>query len=88
MCAQLCLGLSYDKGLGVPQNDMEAAKWFRKSAEQGYTEAQFCLGFCYEYGCGVVQNDKEAIKWYRKAAAKGHDEANIGLRRCLKKRPQ
>ena len=33
--AQLNLGLIYDDGYGVPVNDAEAAKWFRKVAEQG-----------------------------------------------------
>jgi uncharacterized protein len=25
----------YDNGEGVPENDAEAVKWFRKAAEQG-----------------------------------------------------
>jgi hypothetical protein len=28
-------GAIYDRGLGVPQNLVEAAKWFKRSAEQG-----------------------------------------------------
>ena len=34
----------YDTGNGVAQNDTEALKWFRKSAEQGYAKAQYNLG--------------------------------------------
>jgi TPR repeat protein len=30
----------YDNGYGVTENDQEARKWYRKSAEQGYTDAQ------------------------------------------------
>ena len=33
--AQFNLGVMYDHGYGVPENDTEAAKWFRKVAEQG-----------------------------------------------------
>ena len=30
--AQFNLGIMYDKGIGVPENDAEAVKWFRKAA--------------------------------------------------------
>ena len=33
--AQCILGLMYDTGLGVPQEDAEAVRWFRLAAEQG-----------------------------------------------------
>jgi len=29
------LGWAYQKGEGVPQDDAEAVKWYRKAAEQG-----------------------------------------------------
>ena len=34
--AQYNLGLIYFKGEGVPKNDTEAVKWFRKAADQGH----------------------------------------------------
>ena len=33
--AQYNLGLMYDRGDGVPENDAEAVKWYRMAAEQG-----------------------------------------------------
>ena len=33
--AQFNLGLAYDTGRGVPQDDAEAVSWFRKAADQG-----------------------------------------------------
>ncbi len=33
--AQSYLGFMYDNGQGVPQDYAEAAKWYRKAAEQG-----------------------------------------------------
>lgn len=30
----------YDTGEGVPEEDVEAARWYRLAAEQGVTEAQ------------------------------------------------
>jgi TPR repeat protein len=32
--------MMYDIGLGVPKNYAEAAKWFRKAAEQGNANAK------------------------------------------------
>ena len=49
-----------------PKRDKaEAAKWFRKAAEQGYARAQFRLGSSHEE---PGMSDVEAIKWMRKAA--------------------
>jgi hypothetical protein len=42
--AQFNLGLLYLDGHGVPQSPMEAANWFRRAAEQDYTQAQHNLG--------------------------------------------
>jgi uncharacterized protein len=69
--AQNNLALMYDNGEGVPENDAEAVKWYRKAADQGLVEAQFNLGNMYESGEGVPENDAEAVKWYRKAADQG-----------------
>ena len=33
--AQYNLGLMYDYGGGVPEDDAEAVRWYRKAAEQG-----------------------------------------------------
>ena len=37
--AQFVLGYKYDTGEDVPQNDTEAARWYRKAAEQGFDVA-------------------------------------------------
>jgi len=41
--AQFNLGVLLEKGQGVAKNEAEAAKWFRKAAEQGDVEAQDAL---------------------------------------------
>lgn len=73
--AQNWLGIMYQEGKVVPQNDAEAVKWYRKAAEQGYAHAQRNLGWMYRNGKGVPRDDAEAVKWYRKAAEQGHAEA-------------
>jgi uncharacterized membrane protein YhaH (DUF805 family) len=42
--AQYNLGVAYSQGQGVPQDDVEAEKWFRQAAEQGHAAAQYILG--------------------------------------------
>ena len=71
----------YHWGQGVPQDYAEAAKWFRKEAEQGYAAAQFNLGLIYAKGWGVPEDDAEAMKWFRKAADQGNAWAqnNLGV---------
>lgn len=59
----------------IGKYDAEAARWYRKTAEQGDAKAQWCLGRCYESGDGVIQDKDEAVKWYRKAAEQGHGPA-------------
>ena len=69
------MGNSYYYGQGVSQDYNEAAKWYRKAAEQGYEKAQYNLGNSYYYGRGVSQDYNEAAKWYRKAAEQGDADA-------------
>ncbi len=76
---QRFLGIVYQEGWavlwGVPQDAMEAAKWFRKAAEQGDDYSQRQLGELYEKGQGVPQDYIEAVKWYRKVAEKSYSDA-------------
>jgi TPR repeat protein len=51
--AQSELGDLYAEGEGVPQNDAEAAKWYRLAAELGDDYAQQKLGWMYFAGDGV-----------------------------------
>ena len=55
--AQTRLGLLYDLGNdGVPKDKVQAASWYRKSAEQGDDTAQFFLGRMYRDGIGVPKD--------------------------------
>ena len=69
----------YNEGTGVPENDAEAVKWYRKAAEQGHTQAQFYLGNMYDKGRGVSEDKAEALNWWRKAAEQGHEDAKLWL---------
>src|SRR3990167_2084457 len=77
--AQLYLGLMYAQGQGVPQDYAEAARWYRRAAEQGYDAAQFRLGMLYFEGEGFPQDYKEAMRWIRLAADQGLSDAQDSL---------
>ena len=44
--AQFILGLMYDSGRGVPEDDAEAVKWFRMAAQQGYANGNTSWAAC------------------------------------------
>jgi hypothetical protein len=67
-------------GDDVKQNYVEAVKWFRLAADQGYPEAQNTLAWMYEIGKGVKQNYAEAETWYRLAAKQGDSSAQNNLK--------
>ena len=58
--AQFNLGLMYDNGEGVPENDAEALRWFRLAAEQGHALAQSNLGLMYAIGEGITEDTVNA----------------------------
>ena len=66
----------YIQGKGVPENDVEAVKWFRRAAEQGCAKAQFNLGAMYGTGEGVPENYIEAHMWWALAKALGFSYRN------------
>jgi len=80
MQAQYTLGIMYDNGQGVIQDDQQAVSWYRKAAEQGHAEAQFNLGFMYSKGLGVTQDDQQAASWYRRAGQQGETRALAQLK--------
>ncbi|MDR3181394.1 MAG: sel1 repeat family protein, partial [Planctomycetaceae bacterium] len=73
----------YDEKRSVPNDPVEAAKWYRHGAERGNASAQYNLGLCYFEGKGVPKDLVEAVKWYSKAAEWGrHTDAQYRLGVC------
>ena len=71
--AQYNLGVLYETGSVVEEDDIQAAQWYEKAAAQGHAEAQYRLGQLYEIGFDNVQRDgTQAVKWLEQAAAQGH----------------
>ena len=76
--AQFHLAIMFYDGEGVEQSLKEAAKWYRKAAEQGHADAQVCLGFCYAFfNQGVPTDILTAYAWYYIAASNGELDGKI-----------
>ena len=73
--AQYNLGVIYDKGEGVIQDDKEAVKWTRKAAEQGHAKAQYNLALMYDNGRGVPKDYVMAHMYWNIAAVSGYKDA-------------
>ena len=56
-----------------------AARWYRKAAEQGHVQAQTNLALMYSEGQGVKQDIREAAKWFDAAARGGDATAQYSL---------
>ena len=64
-----------DHGIVVPQDHVEAVRWYRLTADQEKAERQNSLGWMYELGNGVPQDFNEAAWLYRLAADQGDADA-------------
>ena len=73
--AQYYLAMMYLRGHGVGQSYEEAAKWFRKAAEQRVKHAQYRLAELYMKGRGVPRDYEYAYAWYRVSAEHRHKKA-------------
>jgi len=72
-----------ERGLGVPQDYKEAAKWYRLASDHGNGDAQYDLALMYAAGHGVPQDYKQAAVWYRKAADQGQCQRAAQFGRAL-----
>jgi TPR repeat protein len=82
--AQAALGADYYSGNGVPQDYVEAVKWYSLSAKQGNPESQRLLGGCYFLGNGTPKDYAEGARWCRLAAEQGDVSAACMLGLCYK----
>lgn len=83
---QFELALVYFNGEELEENNKEAHKWLKLSADQGYPDAQNEIGYLYENGCKCheeytyPQDYTKALEWFMLAADQGDQLAqyNIG----------
>ena len=77
--AQSNLGFIYRTGIGVPNDDVEAARWFQSASEQGMPRALSYLGYMYMLGHGVPEDNAEGFRLWRSAAEQGYARAQFDL---------
>lgn len=84
--AQFRLGIMYNQGRTVVQNENLARQWIVRAlpdilrqSEQGVAWAQADLGTVYEFGLGLDKNLVRAASWYAKAAEQGYAGAQTNL---------
>ena len=77
--AQFTLGQKYNQGVGVGRDDVNAAHWYNKAAEQGHALAQYNLGHLYFSGKGVANDPKMVFRYWSMAADQGNPQAQHSL---------
>ena len=75
MYSQNSIGICYQKGNGVPQDDSLAVSWFEKAFKSGNPDGAYNLAECYFSGTGVRKDISEALKYWAEAAKLGHPTA-------------
>ena len=75
--AQTNLGIMFQNGEGVPEDQAKATEWLQKAAEQGDAKAVYVLGFRYFSGEHVKKDSTESAKWLQKAADNGSIDAKF-----------
>nr|WP_139789170.1 tetratricopeptide repeat protein [Pseudaminobacter manganicus] len=83
--AQTLVAEILSRGLGVPLNAAEAAKWYQRAAEQGVPEAQLQYALLLLDGRYVKKDEKGAHALLQAAAAAGNPLAQFNFAQLLVK---
>src|SRR5208283_1546947 len=73
--AQQALAILDSKGVGVPVDRTESARWELLAAQQGLPKAETGLALFYETGSGVPLDYVSAFRWYSRAVSDGEESA-------------
>ncbi len=84
--AALALGKIYARGRYSLGPDMrEAARWYRRAAEEGNPQAQYVYSLMCLTGSGVARDDKQGMSWLQLAAGRDYLPAVKKLAECYRK---
>jgi len=87
--SQYNLGLMYDNGEGVAEDNAEAVRWFRLATDQGHDEARDRLAMLGDgdridlFSGEVPEDDNEAIAWFQERANAVEHEGKVERRPIL-----
>ena len=79
--AMYLVGVMYESGNGVPQDDPTAAGWFDAAAKRGNASAQYSLARMTIEGRGIEKSRTKGVAMLSAAARQGHKEAAALLER-------
>ena len=68
------------------KNNIEAARWFKKAADQGYVLAQYELGKMYSQGEGVEKSLATAFRYYKEGCKAKSRRSSVQVGRVLRTR--
>ncbi|MDH5180005.1 MAG: sel1 repeat family protein [Gammaproteobacteria bacterium] len=77
--AQYQVGLAYDYGEGVPQNDAIAFYRYQQAKTSGVAHAMYHLGIFYYEGRATARDVDEAYRLWRRAAEAGVPQAQYNI---------
>lgn len=69
------LAQAYQNGEGVRKDEVEAAEWYERSANQGYADAQMAMGFIYRGAYPRYMNKILSYMWFDLASKSGDEHA-------------
>lgn len=65
--AQRLLGMCYEFGEGIDEDENKAFEWYKKAAEQGFDYGEYEVGRCFYFGFGVKKDIHKALEWFKRA---------------------
>ncbi len=77
--AMTVLGIIFENGLGMKENQVRAHELFEGAASRGNAFAGYCLAERYLTGIGVPTDFAEAVRWYEQSAGMGFAPAMLAL---------
>ncbi len=77
--AMTVLGIVFENGLGMKENQVRAHELFEGAASRGNAFAGYCLAERYLTGIGVPTDFGQAVHWYEQSARRGFAPAMLAL---------
>jgi putative methionine-R-sulfoxide reductase with GAF domain len=74
--AQYSLGMRYESGDGIGEDDQEALRWFLKAAQNGDVRAPARIATCFLEGKGAARDYSKAYFWGLLAQAAGDESGD------------
>jgi TPR repeat protein len=82
--AQYNYGYVLEKGIGIPKNEPEALKWYKKSSDNGFNDGHYAMMMAYGTGIGTAVDSEKAFEYAMKCAANNDATCMWNIVNCYK----